>query len=133
MEKKRLLNLGLIAGFLITVLVFVGGCVPTEGGEEGGGISSIYMIVFLVLIFAVFYFVMIRPQRKRQKEHQQMTQELKRGDKVITIGGIYGQIESISEDSIVIKVESGTTLRMARNSVAGVKGTEQQYVSTKRS
>ena len=124
MKKKRLLNLGLIAGFLITILVFVGGCFPTgggEGGEEGGGISSIYMIVFLVLIFAVFYFVMIRPQRKKQKEHQQMAQELKRGDKVITIGGIHGTIESISEDSVVIKVESGTIMRMTKNSIAGVK------------
>ena len=119
MEKKKLLNLGLIVGLLIT-LVFMGGCVP--GGEPAeGGQGTIYMIGFLILIFALFYFVMIRPQRKRQKEHQQMTEELKRGDRVITIGGIYGQIESISEDSIVIKVESGTTIRMAKNSIAGLQ------------
>ena len=119
MEKKKLLNLGLIVGLLIT-LVFMGGCVP--GGEPAeGGQGTIYMILFLVLIFALFYFVMIRPQRKRQKEHQEMTQELKRGDRVITIGGIYGQIESISEDSIVIKIESGMTIRMTRNSIAGVR------------
>ena len=121
MVKNKLLSLGLITGFLITLLL-MGGCAPAGGTPEGQGSSSIYMIVFLVLIFALFYFVMIRPQRKKQKEHQEMTQQLKRGDKVITIGGMYGQIESITEDSIVIKVESGALIRMSKNSVAGVKG-----------
>jgi len=118
-KKNKLLNLGLIGG-LLTTLLFMGGCVPPEGGGEGDS-SGLYMIGFLVLIFALFYFVMIRPQRKKQKEHQQMTEELKRGDRIITIGGIYGQIESISEDNIVIKVESGMTIRMTRNSIAGVR------------
>jgi len=120
--KTRILNLGLIAGLLIALL-FSGGCVPPEtGGAEGG--SPWTMIIFLVLIFGIFYFLMIRPQRKRQKQHQEMVEELKRGDKVITTGGIYGQIESISQDSVVLKVESGTTIRIARGSVAGKR--EQQ-------
>ena len=63
------------------------------------------------------YLVLIRPQRKRQKEHQQLIEELKRGDRVITAGGIYGQIESVSDDSVVLKVESGATMRVARSSV----------------
>ena len=116
MKKNKMLNLGLIAGLVITI-VFIGGCVPAgEGGEDG---SPWTMIIFLVLIFAVFYLLLIRPQRKRQKEHQQLVEELKRGDKVITSGGIYGQIESLSEDSIVLKVESGVTMRVARGSVVG--------------
>lgn len=114
MEKIRILKLGLIMGLLISV-VFTGGCVPA-GGEQGT--STIYMVVFLALLFALMYFLMIRPQRKRQKEHQQLIEELKRGDRVITAGGIYGVIESTSEDSLVIKVESGATMRVARNSVA---------------
>ena len=64
------------------------------------------------------YLVLIRPQRKRQKEHQQLIEELKKGDRVITAGGIYGQIESISDDSVVLKIESGTTIRVAKDSVA---------------
>ncbi|MBN1161490.1 MAG: preprotein translocase subunit YajC [Dehalococcoidales bacterium] len=76
------------------------------------------MLIFLVVIFAMFYFVMIRPQRKRQKEHQEMMEGLHRGDKVITAGGIYGTVESVSEDSVVIKVESGTTMRVSKASVA---------------
>ncbi len=117
MNKRKILTLALIAGLLITVLVFIGGCLyPTEG-EEGGGFDYT-IIIFLVLIVAMFYFLMIRPQRKRQKEHKQLMEELRRGDRVITAGGIYGTVESVSEDSIVIKVESGTTMRVAKGSVA---------------
>lgn len=119
MNWNKILSLTLIVGLLVTTLVFIGGCYPVEEGEEGGGMTStIYMIVFLVLIFAMFYFLMIRPQRKRQKEHQQLLEELRRGDRVITAGGIFGVIESVSEDSIVIKVESGATMRVAKGSVA---------------
>lgn len=113
MKNKRL-TLGLVIVLLLTV-VSIGGCAPA--GEPTGGFDWM-LIVFLVLIFGLFYFILIRPQRKRQKEHQQLVQELRRGDKVITAGGIYGVIESTSEESIVIKVESGTTMRVARNSVA---------------
>jgi len=71
-----------------------------------------------VLMVAVFYFLMIRPQQKRAKEHRQMMVDLQKGNRVITAGGIYGTIESLSEDSVVIKTEGGTTLRVARSSVA---------------
>ncbi len=112
-----MLRLGILASWLMALLVLLGGCAPPEGTEKGGFDWSI--IIFLVLIFGVFYFLIIRPQRKRQKEHEQLMQELRRGDKVITAGGIYGVVESLSDDSIVIKVESGATLRVARDSVAG--------------
>ncbi len=115
MGKIKILRLGLIVG-LLSSLVFIVGCVPPEG-EEGGFDWS--FIVILVAIFAVFYFLLIRPQQKKQKEHQQLTEELQRGDRVITAGGIHGQIESISEDSVVLKVESGTTIRVTKSSVAG--------------
>ncbi len=82
------------------------------------------MILFLVLIFAMMYFLMIRPQRKKQKEHEEMESELKHGDKVVTIGGIYGRIDSVGEISLVLKVESGATIRVAKKSIAG-KQTEK--------
>ncbi|OGN99493.1 MAG: preprotein translocase subunit YajC [Chloroflexi bacterium RBG_13_52_12] len=90
---NKVLKLGLIAGLLITVLVLAGGCAgllgtPAEGEEASSG--SIWpMLIFLVVIFGMFYFVMIRPQRKRQKEQQTMMAALQKGDKVITAGGIY--------------------------------------------
>jgi len=112
-RKIKILNLGLIGGLLISI-VFIGGCATTDA--EGG--TSIWpMLIFVVLLFGLMYFVMIRPQRKRQKEHQQLIEELKRGDRVVTAGGIYGAIESISDDTVVIKVESGATMRVAKGSV----------------
>ena len=113
-----MLNLGLMAGLLTTLLVFIGGCVPGGEGEAEGGFGW-EIIIFLVLIFGVFYFLMIRPQRKRQKQHEELVQELQKGDQVITAGGIYGTIESLSQDSIVLKIESGATIRVARGSVVG--------------
>jgi len=101
---------------LLITAVSLGGCLPTEGSE--GWFGDWTFIIFLAFLFALMYFVLIRPQRKRQKEHQQLVEELRRGDKVITAGGIYGVIESTSEDSVVIKVESGITMRVARSSVA---------------
>jgi len=109
-----MLNLGLVGGLLIT-LASIGGCLPA--GEPEGGFDWT-IIVFLVALFGLMYFVLIRPQRKRQKEHQRLVEELKRGDRVLTAGGIYGQVESISDDSVVLKVESGTTIRVAKGSVA---------------
>jgi len=112
-----MLNLGLMVGLLITLLVFIGGCVPAPEGGEGGFDWTI--IIFLLLIFGVFYFLIIRPQRRRQKQHNELMLELKRGDKVITSGGIYGVVESLSDDSVVLKIESGASIRIARGSVAG--------------
>ena len=116
---NKILRLGIIAALLITVIAFAGGCLPGQAPAEQGETSIWPMVIFLVVIFALFYFTMIRPQRKRQKEHQSMVQELQKGDRVITAGGIYGTIDSLSEDSIVIKIESGATIRIARGSVVG--------------
>jgi preprotein translocase subunit YajC len=126
---KRTIKIGVIAGLIITVLLLCVSCLmpTTSGGSdnttgtatESSTWDSLWpMILFLVVIIGIFYFLMVRPQRKRQKEHEMMMQELQKGDRVITAGGIYGTIESVSEDSVVIKVESGTTMRVNKGSVA---------------
>jgi len=115
MGKIKLTISGLLVVLLTATIIFMGGCLPPAGEESQTSIWT--MIIPLVLIFAIFYFLIIRPQRKRQKEHEQLLEELKRGDRVITAGGIYGVIESVSEDSVIIKVESGTTMRIAKESV----------------
>ena len=116
MKKNKILNLGLTV-VLVFSLLFIGGCFPAEAPEGEGGFDWTIVII-LALFFGIIYFLMIRPQRKRQKEHQQLVEELKRGDRVITAGGLYGKIEGLDQDSVVLSVESGATIRVARNSVA---------------
>jgi preprotein translocase subunit YajC len=83
------------------------------------------MIIFLVAIFAIMYFLMIRPRQKQQKEHEAMMQELRTGDRVIIAGGIYGQIESLGEDTAILRIESGATMKVARNSILGKQEVEE--------
>ena len=83
------------------------------------------MLIFLVAIFAVMYFLMIRPRQKQQKEHEAMMQELRPGDRVIIAGGIYGQIESLGEETAILRIESGATMKVARNSILGKQEVEE--------
>jgi len=84
-----------------------------------------WMVIFLVGIFAVMYFLMIRPRQKQQKQHEEMMKELRVGEKVIIAGGIYGQIESLGEDTVILKIESGATMRVARGSILGKQEVEE--------
>ena len=88
-------------------------------------LSKYGMIIFLVVIFAVMYLLMIRPRQKQQKQHEVMMQELRPGDRVIIAGGIYGQIESLSEDTAILRIESGATMKVARNSILGKQEVEE--------
>ena len=92
---------------------------------EGDGLGIWPMVIFLIAIFAIMYFLMIRPRQKQQKEHDEMTKELRVGDKVIIAGGIYGQIESLGEDTVILKIESGATMKVARNSILGKQEVEE--------
>jgi preprotein translocase subunit YajC len=92
-------------------------------GEDGLGIWG--MVIFLVAIFAIMYFLMIRPRQKQQKQQEEMMSELRAGDKVIIAGGIYGQIERLGEDTVILKVESGATMKVARSSILGKQEVEE--------
>ena len=70
------------------------------------------MIVMMVLIFVVMYFFMIRPQRKQQKELQNFRDSLKKGDKVVTVGGIYGEIVEVQEKTVLLRVDGDVKLRV---------------------
>ncbi|MFC2072601.1 preprotein translocase subunit YajC [Chloroflexota bacterium] len=77
-------------------------------------------IVMIVLLFAMFYFLMIRPIQRREKKHDEMVLELEKGDIVITAGGMYGEVDSIDEDSVVLKVESGAKIRVTKGGVVAI-------------
>ena len=89
------------------------------------GLGSWWMIIFLVAIFAIMYFLMIRPRQKQQRQQEEMLKELRAGEKVIIAGGIYGQIESLGEDTVILKIESGATMRVARSSILGKQEIEE--------
>jgi preprotein translocase subunit YajC len=127
-EMNRILKTGIVAALLIAVLAIFSSCVPatTTTTDQNSTTSTLYLVGFLVVIFALFYFVMIRPQRKRQKEQQNMVNSLQKGDKVITAGGIFGVVDNVREDSVVIKVEGGTLLRVAKGSLMVIKDQQQQ-------
>ncbi|NLK46198.1 MAG: preprotein translocase subunit YajC [Treponema sp.] len=82
--------------------------------------SSIVTTLMLVSIFVIFYVFMIRPQNKKQKETEKMIAALKKGDKVITIGGIHGVVTSTKEKTIVIKVDDSTKIEFSRSAVSSV-------------
>lgn len=74
----------------------------------------------LVLMFALFYFLLIRPQQKRQKAVNQMQSDLRKGDKIVTIGGLHGFIDAIDENTVVIKCGDGSRLTYDRNAIREV-------------
>lgn len=95
-----------------------------QGGAQSGGDPTISFVMLLVL-FAVFYLLLIRPQQKRQKEHKQMLEGLSKGDEVVTNGGLLGKIEKIGDNFVTLQVAEGTQVHVQRNAVASVmvKGT----------
>ena len=89
------------------------------GGTDSGG-GGIITLVWFGLIFVVMYLLLIRPQRKKQKEHERLLKDLKKGDKVITSGGMFGTIFAIDEERnrVVIKINDTTKLEFLKSSIA---------------
>ena len=84
-------------------------------GQQGGIMSFLPLIAIVV----VFYFFMIRPQMKKAKEQKKYIEALKKGDKVLTIGGIYGKIHEVKEDgTMIMEVEDGTKMKISKNAVS---------------
>jgi preprotein translocase subunit YajC len=82
--------------------------------------SIIVQLAPLILIFVVFYFLLIRPQQKRMKEHREMLANLRRGDRVVTGGGIIGQIVKVGEDELTVEIGEGMRVKVLRSTVSSV-------------
>lgn len=85
-----------------------------EASPRGGGMS---MIIFMVILFGVMYFFMIRPQQKKQKEMVKFRNALEKGQKVITAGGIYGTVKEVKENYIVVEVGNNVTLNVEKSMI----------------
>lgn len=86
-------------------------------GQQPGGMGSYTGILMMVLIFVVFYFFMIRPQSKRQKEIKNQRAAMKQGDRVVTSGGIYGKVRDIKDTAVVIEIAENVRITVDKNSV----------------
>ncbi len=84
-----------------------------QGGYEG--------IIMLVAMFAIFYFLLIRPQQKRAKQHKELVSALKSGDQVVTAGGLHGRISSVEETTVTVEVATGVKVKMNRSAITEVK------------
>ena len=90
---------------------------PTAGGAPGG--NPIMSFLPIILIFVVFYFLLIRPQQKRQKQHMAMIDSLKAGDTILTNGGIYGLITNVIDDkTFLVEISSGVKIKIAKGGVS---------------
>jgi len=108
------------------VIVFVAGLIAFISGFSAfgqatttptGGSSILSHVVILAVFGAVFYFMLIRPQRRRQTKHNELISSLKKGDSIVTAGGIYGDIDSIGDTSVVLTLEDGGKIRLAKSSI----------------
>ncbi len=97
-------------------------------GEGGGGFSS---IIFLFMIIAVFYLFMIRPQMKKNKDLKKFRENLNKGDKVITIGGIHGKIAEIKDNVVILEVEGGNRLKVEKSALNMEGGQNSQNLQQK--
>ncbi len=88
------------------------------GGQPGAGAGGFASLVPLILMFVIFYFLLIRPQQKKAKEHREMISNLKRGDRIVTNGGIYGRIENLDENTITLEVANNVKIKIGRGYVS---------------
>jgi len=99
---------------MISIAYAMGSGAAPAGGGEGGGYG---MIVYLLLLFAIFYFLLIRPQQKRNKAHREMVSRMKEGDKVVLGCGIHGKITGLSEAIATIEVADQVRIKVNRSSI----------------
>ncbi len=83
--------------------------------------TALVQLLPLIFLFVVFYFLLIRPQRKKQIEHQKMIESLKKNDEVVTVGGIHGTIINVKEKTFIIRVDDNVKIEVDKSSVAYVK------------
>ena len=108
-------------------MFFVSDAYAMAGGQGqaqgGGGMESIIM---LLAMFAIFYFLLIRPQQKRAKQHKEMIDALKAGDQVVTAGGIHGKVVSVQEKLVNLEIATGVRIKVSRTSIAGMSGATEE-------
>jgi preprotein translocase subunit YajC len=105
-----------------SLLSLLAQCAPQ--GEEGGGGSPLSGLWMIALIFVIFYFLLIRPQQKKQKQHQNMLESIKKGDRVVTSGGVYGTVVGVKDNIVVLRVAEDVKMEFAKGSISQIVSKE---------
>ena len=92
--------------------------------EVGGGGGPFGMMMMFALIFGVFYFLVIMPAKKQQKKKEAMISGLKKGDKVVTTGGIFGTVSTVEEQTVLLKISENTKIRISKSAIGGPIGAD---------
>ena len=100
-------------------LAFAMGTPP--GGGAAGGASAFMNIVPLIFMFAIFYFLLIRPQQKKAKEHKALLESLKKGDKVVTAGGMHGKVTTLDDKVVTLEIAPGVNVKINKGFIANVE------------
>ncbi len=103
-------------------LAFAMGSTPGgAAGGTGGGMAAFQQVIPLVFMFAIFYFLLIRPQQKKAKEHKALLDAMKKGDNVITAGGVHGKIISVDDDIVTLEISNNVNIKIAKSYIAAMK------------
>ena len=121
----------------IMTLLAVSTLLLAEEGSGSAGQGIMGMLIPMVLIFVVLYFMMIRPQRKKAKEHESMLTSIKKNDHILTNGGIFAIVDKVKEKEIIVKIDekSDVRMRLAKSAIAGLvkdSGREEKPVETEK-
>ena len=103
-----------------------------QGGAPEGGAGGFGAFVPLILMFVIFYFLLIRPQQKKTKEHRAMIDNLKKGDRIITSGGLHGLITGISDQTLTVEIAYKVRVKVARGNVAALAQAAAQTPAPKK-
>jgi preprotein translocase subunit YajC len=102
-------------------LAFAMGGAPGGAAGPAGGMAAFQQVIPLVFMFAIFYFLLIRPQQKKAKEHKALLEAIKKGDNVITAGGVHGKITAVDEGIVTLEIATGVNIKIIKSYVAAVK------------
>ena len=102
-------------------LAFAMGGAPGGAAGPAGGMAAFQQVIPLVFMFAIFYFLLIRPQQKKAKEHKALLESIKKGDNVITAGGVHGKITAVDDTIVTLEVATGVNIKIIKSYIAAVK------------
>ena len=99
----------------------MGGAPGGAAGGAGGGMAAFQQIIPLVFMFAIFYFLLIRPQQKKAKEHKALLEAMKKGDNVITAGGVHGKVTAVENDLVTLEIANNVNIKITKSYIAAIK------------